>query len=110
MAQVMIEITRDAQGQVVFKPNPAVVTTQDNVFWVNNDTEPHLPTRTDGTAPDQKWMNYEIPLGASSSGVVFFDPDTITGKAPTYTVEYFCCVHSDTTSVQPEKGTITVES
>ena len=107
MAQVTIEITRDDKGQVVFKPNPADVTTQDNVFWVNNDTEPHLPTRTDGTGPDQKWMNYEIPPDASSSGVVFFDPDTITGKNPIYTVEYFCSVHPD---VQSEKGTITVES
>jgi plastocyanin len=107
MAQVTIEITRDDKGQVVFNPSPAEVTTQDNVFWVNTDTEPHLPTRTDITGPDQQWMNYEIPPDASSSGVVFFDPDTITGKTPPYTVEYSCSVHLH---VQSEKGTITVES
>jgi len=107
MGQVTIEITKDDTGNVVFIPDAAEATTQDNVFWVNNTTEPHLPTRTDGKQPDQKWMNYQIPPDASSSGVVFFNPDTITGKKPSYTVEYFCSVHP---KVESEKGTITVKS
>ena len=108
MAQVTIEIIRGEGGaQASFQPNPAEATTQDNVFWINNDTEPHLPTRTDGTGPDQIWMKYQIPPEASSSGVAFFAKDPITGKQAPYTVEYFCAVHPNNPG---EKGKIEVKS
>jgi len=107
MAQVTIEITRGkGQAQASFQPNPAKATTQDNVFWVNHDTAPHLPTRTDGTGSDQIWMKYQIPPEASSSGVAFFAPDVITKKQPPYTVEYFCAIDGH----EGEKGTIEVTS
>ena len=90
MGQVMIEITK---GEASFQPDPAQVTTQDNVFWVNNTGEEHWPTRTDGKGPDQIWMKNQIPPEASSSGVAFFAQDVITGKQLPYTVEYFCAAH-----------------
>ena len=105
MAQVTIEIKKN--GATVFTPNRAQATTQDNVFWVNNTQEPHLPTRTDGTGPDQAWMNYQIPPDASSSGVAFFTTDVITKKKVPYTVEYFCAVHPARAN---ERGTIEVTS
>ena len=106
MAQVTIEIIRgEGEAQASFHPNPADATTQDNVFWVNEDTEPHLPTRTNGTGPDQIWMKYQIPPDASSSGVTFFNPDTITKEPAPYTVEYFCAVHPNNPN---EKGKIKV--
>src|SRR5215510_8497777 len=107
MAQVPIEITR-GEGETLasFDPDPAEVTTQDIVFWINNDTKPHRPMRTDGTGPAQIWMSYQIPPGASSSGVTFFNPDKITTQKPPYTVEYFCAVEGH----EGETGTIKVTS
>lgn len=106
MAQVPIEITRGVgKTTASFQPDPAEATTQDIVFWVNRDTEPHKPTRT-GTTPDQAWMKFQIPPDASSSGVVFFNPDKITNQKPPYTVEYFCAVEGH----EEEKGTIKITS
>lgn len=108
MAQVRIEITRDGgQTKASFEPDPVEATTQDNVFWVNNDPDKsHWPMRTDGTLPSQIWMKHPIPPGAPSSGVVFFDPDTITNQKPPYTVEYFCAIEGH----EEERGTIEVTS
>jgi hypothetical protein len=113
MGQVTIEITRSkGQAQASFQPDPAQATTQDNAFFVNNDTEPHLPTPLDknGNMVKGVWLNYEIPGDSSSSGLAFFDPDkTILGsqkepvKAP-YTITYGCAVAGH----ENERGRITV--
>ena len=107
MAQIAIEITRgEGETKTSFQPDPIEVTTQDIVFWINNDTQPHWPMRTDGTLPSQIWMEYPIPRDTSSSGVTFFNPDTITNQGTPYTVEYFCAVEGH----EGETGTIKVTS
>lgn len=111
MAQVTIEITRGDDGLVRFCPeDQGDVTTQDNVFWVNNDEEAHWPapvgkendfwlsSQIQGTEPD-------LP-NATSGSVAFFNPDDITGKAPPYTTTYFCANHPERPN---ETGTITVK-
>ena len=115
MAQIAIEIKRDAgAANARFEPENQSATSQDNAFWINNDTQPHKPTPLDknGNPLEGVWLNDEIPPESSSSGIVFFNPDmTILGspsnpvKAP-YTITYGCAVEGH----DNEKGTITVTS
>ena len=111
MAQIKIVIKR-TQGTVIFEPNTAEVTAQDNAFWQNNDSEAHKPTPLDknGNMVQGVWLNYQIPPASSSSGVAFFNPDkTFIGSeanpqnAP-YTINYVCALHTT------EKGSIRVKS
>ena len=103
MGQVMVEITRaQGQTQASFQPDPAVATSQDNLFWVNNDeTSGHQPTPdlSDPTA----WMEKPIPVklpgqpAPQSRGLAF-----PAGKDE---IEYFCAVPG-----HGESGTIQVTS
>ena len=92
--------------RITFSPDPLQAKEADQIFWTNNDTQPHWPMRTDGTLPSQIWMEYPIPRDTSSSGVTFFNPDTITNQRTPYTVEYFCAVEGH----EGETGTIKVTS
>jgi|SRR6185503_13895031 len=109
MAQVKIEITRGDNDLVTFNPQNQSVTTLDNVFWVNYDAEAHWPAPKGGKTND--WLSSQIPgkqpgaPPASSGGVTFFDPDSITKKNTPYTTAYYCVNHPNRAN---ETGTITV--
>src|SRR5205807_9910853 len=97
MAQIDVQITR-GEGQTQASFQPAVVTSLDNLFWVNNDeVSGHQPTPS--LSNPTAWMPEPIPVklpdqpAPTSRGIAFAGKDEIT---------YFCAVKGH----QGESGTI----
>jgi plastocyanin len=98
MADTSIDINEvPGQALAAFSPEEVTVNTGDYVFWRNNASIQHWPTKK-GEA-DNYWMNAplagKLPGGdADTSGTISFE-DAMT-------VTYVCALHRD------EEGTITV--
>ena len=92
--------TAGASPKVVFDPNPLTADSGDQIFWVNEDSQPHWPGRLDGTGNINKTFympNQIAPNGDVSSG---FSP-SVPGPLP-----YACSLPGH----ENETGTINVVS
>jgi plastocyanin len=60
-----------ASPRVVFDPNPLQANQADQIFWTNNDTQPHWPGRKnpDGTINATFFMTNQIAPGGDVSAV-----------------------------------------
>jgi plastocyanin len=97
--QRQININKNVPGpapRVTFDPDPLAAFTRDQIFWTNNDTEPHWPglLNADGTINTTFFMPNQIAGNGDTSAT--FSPSTPA------TFTYVCSLHKD------EKGTITI--
>ena len=89
--------------KVSFEPSPLDVEVGDQIFWTNNDSQPHWPgLLKDGSIDETFFMDNQIAgasdMGASSSQT--FSPG-VAG-----TLEYVCSIHREPPC--SEAGTIEV--
>jgi plastocyanin len=86
-------------NQVSFDPSPLPVEVGDQIFWTNNDSQPHWPglKNADGSIDNEFFVPYAI-AGDDSSEI--FSPG-VAG-----TLEYVCSIHRDPPC--SEAGTIVV--
>lgn len=92
--QEKISIEKNTQGdspRAVFAPDPLDVKVLDQVFWSNQDSEPHWPglVQDDGTIDETFFMPNQIAPDGDSSAIFAFS------KAGTF--EYACSLHPDET-------------
>lgn len=98
--QEKIAIEKNTQGdspRAVFAPDPLAVGVLDQVFWSNQDSEPHWPglLKDDGKTIDKEFfMPNQIAPNGDVSAIFAFS------KAGTF--KYACSLHPD------ETGTIEV--
>src|SRR5262245_29812501 len=84
--------------RVVFDPDPFPAEADDEIFWFNDDSEPHWPAPldADGTILDaQAFMDFQIPSKNSSPTV-----------NPASDVEYGCSLHLSADGKATERGLI----
>lgn len=92
-----------ASPRVTFDPNPLQANPADQIFWTNNDSQPHWPGRlkADGTIDTTFFMPNQIApdgdVSAVFSTIVKSDPND-----PDTLLNYACSLHP------PEKGSITI--
>jgi len=82
--------------RVKFDPDPLQANTLDQIFWTNNDSQPHWPglLKDGGTIDNTFFMNNQIaPNGDRSS--------SFSASRPV-TYQYVCSLHTN------ERGTIQV--
>jgi plastocyanin len=89
------------QNQVSFDPSPLDVEVGDQVFWTNNDSQPHWPglKNPDGSIDKTFFMENQIAPDSSS-------PTFSPGVAGT--LEYVCSLHCEVGQPCSEEGTIEV--
>jgi plastocyanin len=87
-----------ASPRVVFDPNPLPANPADQIFWTNNDTQPHWPGRknADGTINATFFMTNQIAPGGDVSAVF---STVVTG-----TLNYACSLPGH----QNETGSIVI--
>jgi plastocyanin len=85
--------------KVSFEPSPLDVEVGDQIFWTNNDSQPHWPglKSADGSIDNEFFVPYAI-AGDDTSEI--FSPG-VAG-----TLEYVCSIHRDPPC--SEAGTIVV--
>lgn len=85
--------------RVTFDPSPLAVNVGDQIFWTNNDSQPHWPglKNEDGSVDNTFFMPYQI-AGDHTSPT--FSPG-VAGR-----LEYVCSIHRDPPCSEP--GTIEV--
>jgi plastocyanin len=95
-----------ALKQVSFDPSPLDAQVGDQIFWTNNDSEPHWPglKNEDGSIDETFFMPYQI-AGASDMGPSS-SPTFSPGVAAT--LEYVCSLHCEAGQPCNEAGTIVV--
>jgi hypothetical protein len=101
--RVVIKRNASPPPRVVFDPNPVVAEPDDQIFWFNDDTEPHWPAPldADGKIPDPKaFMDFQIPPKNPSPTVNFAD------VTPDHEVKYGCSLHLDAEHRATERGTV----
>ena len=88
--------TRGPSPRVTFDPNPLIASPGDQIFWTNNDVEPHWPglVNPEGTIDRAAFMSTQI----AGNGDVSSTFSTIVPA----TLNYACSIHPD------ERGVITV--
>lgn len=97
--RVVIKRTPSPQPQVVFDPEPVRANPNDQIFWFNDDTEPHWPAPldADGKVTDQQaFMAHQIAPKSPSSTV-----------SPGNDLSYGCSLHLDRQGKATERGSIT---
>ena len=87
--------------KVSFDPSPLDVEVGDQIFWTNNDVQPHWPglKKPDGSIDESFFMEYQIAGGDSSAT---FSPG-VAGP-----LEYACSLHCTPGEPCSEEGTIVV--
>jgi len=101
--QRRVSVDPSPLNRVSFDPSPLDVKVGDQIFWTNNDSEPHWPglQRQDGSIDETFFMPNQIAeasdMGPSSSST--FAP----GEG---TFVYVCSIHRDPPCSEP--GTIEV--
>lgn len=91
---------------VTFDPSPLAVKVGDQIFWTNNDSQPHWPglKKQDGSIDNTFFMPYQI-AGASDTG---------SSSSPTFspgaaeTLVYLCSIHCQPGESCSEAGVIEV--
>jgi plastocyanin len=86
--------------RVVFDPNPLAANTMDQIFWTNNDSQPHWPGRLngDGTIDTTFFMPNQIAPNGDVSSVF----STVVKTDATHQLNYACSLHP------AEQGSITI--
>ena len=76
---------------VRFDPSPLNVEPGDQIFWTNNDSQPHWPSlkNADGTIDNSFFMLYQIAAASSSAT---FSPGVTPPEGKTVTYTYVCCL------------------
>ncbi|HYK04651.1 MAG TPA: hypothetical protein VE974_23060 [Thermoanaerobaculia bacterium] len=95
--QINIDTNASRSPQATFNPGAVSARARDQIFWTNNDSEPHWPglVKDDGTINTTFFMLNQIaPNGDTSSS---FSP-TVANSV----FEYACSIHPD------ERGVINV--
>ena len=86
--------------RISFDPNPLVANEGDQIFWTNNDTQPHWPGRVmgDGSINKTFFMPNQIAPNGDVSPI-FSTVVTADSSAP---LKYACSLHPE------ETGSITI--
>lgn len=86
--------------RIAFSPNPLNARTADQIFWTNNDIQPHWPGRrnADGTINKTFFMANQIAPGGDTSAVF---STIVTG-----TLNYVCTIEGHVN----ETGSIVISS
>jgi plastocyanin len=98
-----INIRTNAPGaspRVSFDPNPLQANPADQVFWTNNDSQPHWPGRVDDTGKVQPdfFMSYQIAPNGGTSPVF---STVVVG-----TLKYVCTIKGH----ENETGSIVIKT
>ena len=72
--------------RITFAPNPLQANQADQIFWTNNDSQPHWPGLVDATGKIQPnfFMTYQIAEGGGTSTIF---STTVAG-----TLNYVCTI------------------
>lgn len=89
---------------VTFSPNPLQAHLLDQIFWTNNDTQPHWPglVNTDGSINTTFFMPNQIAGNGDPSPI--FSPTSTSPAGQTGPYNYKCSLPGH----ENETGTITV--
>jgi plastocyanin len=96
--RVVIRPNPSPPPRVIFDPEPVNANPGDQIFWFNDDTEPHWPAPldADGKITDQQaFMDHQIAPNTPSSTV-----------SPRNDLSYGCSLHLDGQRRATERGSI----
>lgn len=89
--QRQININKNPNGppNITFDPNPLNANTRDQIFWTNNDDQPHWPglLNSDGTINTTYFMPNQIAPNGDTSPI--FSPAVPTSQQP---LNYKCSI------------------
>ena len=102
--QLQININKNPAGtpKIKFNPNPLAASVMDQIFWTNNDSEPHWPglLKDDGTIDTTFFMPNQIAGNGDVSPIFSASSETPAGEP----LNYKCSIQGH----ENETGSITV--